>query len=248
MSRRTLLLSAFTLTVLISAVSFPRVFTQSISVMDQCRNRMHYELREHLYEFRARIFGSVKKSGSSGYETRTGGSVDQQFRGILETRGRLTSELVEPMIESYRVLRCRVESVCGILKGSFQASSGDVEITDFGCPTITEPVYSECYATGETTDDKASAMDTQSLIQECQTVVTETLAMERAILKMSVTYDSGYRSMLQFTGVVDWMNEGLFDGVLTTTAGTVNQLGKLHQIPCFIGQCDTPDTSTFPTP
>jgi hypothetical protein len=60
-----------------------------------------------------------------------------------------------------------------------------------------------------------------------------------------VAYDSGYRSLLQLSGMVDWMLEGFPTETVKAVSDMVNMLGKLHQIPCFIGQCDNPDTESL---
>lgn len=245
MSNRLLLSLALVFALATSAVVAVRVETVDLTPQEVCRNRVHHEMREVLDDYRAHVFGTTPALSGGEHVPRTGGDVDESVVGILETEGRLTSELIEPLVESYRVLRCRAESVCGFMTLSFQELGGDVTVHDFGCPEYTGSRYSECYFAGDTGTNLATADVPLILQQECADLVGATLQAEQAVLKLAVNYDSGYRSLLQFAGMTDWMMQGLPDRALETTRTTVNLFGKLYQIPCFIGQCDMPDTTSL---
>ena len=62
----------------------------------------------------------------------------------------------------------------------------------------------------------------------CQDLTTQTLAGERAILRLAVAYDSGYRSLLQLAGMVDWMLQGFPTETVKAISDMVNMLGKLY--------------------
>jgi len=243
MSNKVLLSLAVLFTLMTSAVVMQRVYLAALLPKATCQERVQTELNTILDEYRARIFGSTQTFDGRGYAPRTGGETKEKITGILETKGRLTSELVSPLIESYRVLRCKAESVCAVVDQSFQTFGGSIELSNLGCPTITTNRYTQCFFAGEKIEDRATSETTLSMQRECNEAVAKTLEVERDVLKLAVAYDAGHRSILQFSGMTDWMMKGMTSQALETTRGTVNMLGKLHQIPCFIGQCDMPETN-----
>ncbi len=223
---------------------------QIVKDENTCFTRIASEMVEVHDEWRARLFGSRRDLGSARNPTRknialTGGEVEEVWTGIFETKGRLTSELIEPVVESYRVYRCRTLAVCEIAARSFEVDGGNFDLKVLGCAEANVERYEQCYFAGEgsTTTGTGRQQDaaTQTL-QRCQKIATETLAAERAVVRLAVAYDAGYRSLLQLAGMVDWMLEGFPTGTVKAISDMVNMLGKLHQIPCFIGQCDNPNT------
>lgn len=205
-----------------------------------CRARAVNELGRVHDEFRARIFGS--RFDRNGYATAlTGGFVEDEHEGILETKGRLTSELVTPIVESYRAYRCRSISVCEAMKQSFQTPF-PLTIQPLGCKSLNIESFNECQFTA---NDKGTPAEESQLISECGQLVETSLQAERAILKLAVAYDSGYRAALQIGGMLEWMQEDLPDNALKPVRDMINLLGKLHEIPCFIAQCDNPDASAL---
>ncbi len=205
---------------------------------EACRSKTVTELGNVHDEFRAHVFGA--RDGI----VLTGGSMDdeQTIPGILETKGRLTSELIEPVIESYRVLRCRSIAVCKAMEQSFPGNGGvPLTIDTLGCAPQLIESYGECSLNSE--QDPAMSSNVPELIGECGRLVEKSLKAERAVLTLAFSYDSGYRAALQLGGMIDWMKEDAPTKLLEPIRGMVNMLGKLHEIPCFIGQCDNPDTS-----
>ncbi len=192
-------------------------------------------------EWRSHLFGSRKDKDGTVLAL-TGGKTEKERLGIFETKNRLTSELIEPMIESYRVYRCRTLAVCQRATASF--SLDDTEPFDLkipGCEAQEVTRYDACYFSG-TAKESSVQSEAAGIVQKCQQLANETLEAERAILRLAVSYDTGYRALLQFAGIVDWMLQGFPTEVVKAIATMINMLGKLHQIPCFIGQCDNPNT------
>lgn len=196
-------------------------------------------------EWRAQLFGS-RRARDGSIIALTGGDVSEERTGIFETRGRLTSELIEPIMESYRVYRCRTLEVCQIATQSFGIDGGTFDLKMLGCKERTVQRYGECYFAGQsdTSDGSANMQNSATrILQRCQQVARETLDSEQAVLKLAVAYDSGYRSLLQLAGMIDWMLQGFPSQIIRAVSDMVTMLGKLHQIPCFIGQCDDPNTA-----
>lgn len=209
-----------------------------------CRTRIVDELGTLRDDFRAHVFGS-RRYASNQFELLTGGPAAAARTGILETKGRLTSELVTPVVESYRVLQCRMNAVCNAMNQSF-AVAGNTPLTlrQFGCTDGSVGSFGEC----SFKDRPFTQKEFDDLAQECARLVTTSLGAERSVLTLAFSYDSGYRSMLQFAGMIDWFQGDLPRETMQPLRDMVKMLGKLHEIPCFIGQCDRPDTSAIGPP
>lgn len=212
----------------------------------QCRKTISERLaEEHMY-YRRALFGStgsvVVESGSGFSVLRTGGfAPPEKEYGIFETPERLTSELVEPITEAYRTFRCRSVSVCELfLKSATSETATDVTIETLGCMPLERTTMTECYV-----GDKASTISV-NLEQFCQDVVKDTLALERRILHLAVAYDTGYRALLQFTGIFDAFLVEAPKRTFTVLREMVALLGRLHQIPCFTAHCDMPPMESVP--
>ncbi len=233
-------LQAFSLLVLLT---LPHV----VAAEDECFSRVAGEMAAVHNEYRSHLFGSRKDTDGKNIVL-TGGETNAVRTGIFETKGRLTSELVEPIVDSYRVYRCRTLSVCRTLDESFGVDGGTVDLRQLGCEPTQAERYEECYLAGKG-DQPEQAADLQSegtaLLGQCQALAEQTLAAERSVLKLAVAYDSGYRALLQFVGMIDWVLTDFPTQTVKAIADMVNVLGKLHQIPCFIGQCDAPDTASL---
>lgn len=212
-----------------------------------CRKRMVREIVTLHDEERAHVYGS-RADRKGGFTVLTGGSSDKEMSGILETKARLTSELVPPIVQSYRTLRCNLVAVCEAVSGSFRTQGGAMNIRTLGCEQVSIPRYPECFLADDevnNTPGTGSTSDLQELSSDCATFVNQTLASERSALRLAVAYDSGYRAMLQFAGMMDWMLSDLPTSAVAPVRDMVNMLGRLHQIPCFTGQCDNPDTTNI---
>ncbi len=162
---------------------------------------------------------------------------ESDHRGILETRGRLTSELVEPLVESYRTLRCRTLAVCKTLEHSLLTDESVTleSVQTLGCEPVDPPPMQDCRLV-----DSVSQVNVAELVNFCRSAVADGLAYERAALKTAVGYDAGYRALLQFSGMFDAFLEEAPVHTFLSLRQMAGLLGKLHQIPCFLGHCDLP--------
>lgn len=240
MNRRSVLPSAALIVLLMA----PSAWAEEAS-QEACYGRLTEEMTIVHDEYRARLFGS-RTDADGEFTVLTGGKTSEEHVGIFETKGRLTSELVEPALETYRVYRCRTLAVCQALKTSIASNADPVDVSLLGCADQILPHYEQCYfatAEGEDAPDAGVQSDVTRIADQCETLVLETLRAERAILRLAVAYDAGYRSLLQFAGMMDWMLEVFPTHAIRAVSNMVNLLGKLHQIPCFIGQCDNPDSA-----
>ncbi len=245
------LLFAFTLLGII--ISIPFVDAEEVDA-NACLNRAATEFVTIRDEARSYIFGSRKNTSEplDGFSVLTGGTATEERKGIFETKERLSSELTEPIVQSFRTFTCKSLSICEVLQLSLQKKDEDVTIRLPGCAEEVKPRYVECLAaptdaTSASSDSPPSAMPhtIRTLVQECNEMIQKNIDAEKNILKLAMAYDAGYRSMLQFAGMMDWMLQDLENRAIRPLRDMVQMLGKLHQIPCFIGQCDMPNTTNI---
>lgn len=213
---------------------------------ETCLQRVVDELANVRDEYRSYVYGS-REQREGGFAVLGGGEAEEAREGIFESKERLTSDLVLPLVMSYRTLRCKAVAVCQVASVSSRVNDVTVKAHPLGCEEQEIPVYPECNfsPSPEAVSDGKSATqaDAAQIANECGAIVEETLRVERANLKLGVGYDTGYRALLQFAGMMDWMLEDLSTKAVKPVRDMVNMLGKLYQIPCFISQCDNPDTS-----
>ncbi len=228
---------------LIFSSSLMTAHAADTATQETCRDKITTELSTVHDVYRSVLFGS-QTDRLGKIVAKTGGLVRKKITGIFETQGRLTSELVWPLVESYRVYRCENLFVCAAMSQSFQnVSTEELDLELLGCAPKKLVPYAECTFAGEN-----SIQDATLMLDTCRQLVTETLAMERAVLKLAVAYDTGYRAMLQFAGMAEAMMRDFPARAFTPLRDMVSLLGTLHQIPCFLGQCDLPDNGNLSFP
>lgn len=244
-----LTLSALLTFAVVRALS-PDARAQNIATSEPtevCRNQMIEALGQVHDEFHARVFGAAEDTAGTA-TVKTGGRVTTPVKGILETKGRLSSELVGPLVEAYRAYRCRSLAVCKVIEASVEQSPvgppAPLTIRILGCDLSTAGQYSVSLACafGDAINDPTNNVlnQVQRVIGDCDQLVQSSLALERSTLKLAVAYDSGYRSMLQMIGMFDTMLTNLPKRTFEPIRTMVGLLGRLHQIPCFLAQCDYP--------
>lgn len=220
----------------------PAVHAEDIKISGEtCKQKVIELMTAEHDEYRAHLFGTVQEGSGDDvkYFAKTGGEVKDKVTGIFETKQRMGSDLIEPLIESYRVFRCRANALCQAAGKSFFAEKGqaNVKVSSLGCAAPTElPVIAECRFVDETSN--ASLLEEGNVLGFCQSLAAETLKMERAALTLAVAYDSNYRGGLQFAGIFDHALTEIPRYAFTPLRTMVSLLGRLHQIPCFLGQCD----------
>jgi hypothetical protein len=232
-ARKIILLSAFFSCTLLASTAHAQ------ATINTCRQRIVREFTAVRDEYRAHVFGS-RRDILGNFTVVSGGAALSEITGILETKKRLASELIQPLVKSYRTLSCKMLAVCKAVSDSISTSSSPLAIDVLGCESVTLPRFGECSLTSAVGTEQSSLQDAAAIQSECEALLKDTLTAERSALKLAVAYDAGYRSLLQFSGIMDWMQEKLSSTALRPIRDMINLLGKLHQIPCFIGQCDNP--------
>ncbi len=204
-----------------------------------CRQQIIEAMSDTHDEYRARVFGA-REDADGKFSVLTGGFASSAQTGILETKERLSSELIEPVVESYRVLGCRMNAICLAMKRSFDLNAGTtITVKQLGCKDQSGKTFGSC----SFTEDALTQLDRVSLEHECDRLTSQSMKTERSVLQLAFSYDSGYRGLLQLSGMIDWFQGEFPSEVLQPIRDMVNLLGKMHEVPCFVGQCDNPDIS-----
>lgn len=170
-------------------------------------------------------------------------------RGIFETKGVVTSELVPEVAQTFRALQCRSLAVCAAAACSQSFDSahpprsddptcpyagGNFLVKIPGCAVIPVPRLSSCtYTERERTFDALS-----TVTGHCRLAAGQMMAREADMLKLAVSYDAAYRSLLQFTGTYDLFLREFEGDLLTPLRQAMSLIGQLHRIPCFLAECN----------
>lgn len=177
------------------------------------------------------------QSMSPGLESVTLGDADidgmAEFpnrRGILETRKALTSELIEPITQSLRALRCRLLISCYAVQNSDRSDGGAIPVRVPGCFAVEISPIDACIIPNE-----AVVLETVRL---CYLDAESLLARESAVIEAVVAYDAAYRALAQFAGVFDGLFSDLRNPLLVPMQTAIRVLSKLQTIPCFLSQCN----------
>lgn len=190
--------------------------------------------------------GNPNAWGASDGRVATDAEIDQTAvfknrKGLLDVRGVLTSELVPSLTQSYRGFTCAVEAVCKHASltpsetTALTREDGLVSITTPGCNPVLLPAtaFQSCGEAGA--NDYASNIIAE---QFCRPAALAMLTREAELLKMTVSYDAAYRSLLQFMGSLDGFAASFEGDLLRPLEQTVSIASQLSRIPCFLAQCN----------
>ncbi len=166
-------------------------------------------------------------------------------RGIFETLGVQTSELITPLLQSMRALQCRTAAVCESVRQTRtqQTADGRLLIRVPGCEDFRMPLIESCnfknpLASAPDPLLSINSLDEQVAAGECERQRDGLLTLKAAELRLAVAYDASYRSLLQFAGNFDSFL-GEFNGsVLTPLQDATEIISHLSRLPCFISQCN----------
>ena len=103
-----------------------------------------------------------------------------------------------------------------------------VTVQPDGCRTFDEPVLKSCRNPTQVTVSAGS----------CDEVVNALLDQESQMLVLLVSYDSAYRTLLQFQGVFEGFLSTFRFALLDPLWQTVRAIGGFAHLPCFLSQCD----------
>ena len=163
------------------------------------------------------------------------------IKGIFETKRVYTSELIPYLLQSIRALECRTAALCEIESASERmpgdASQPISRVQPIGCIAFTDlHTWPECQYGDRSDASIADQSDTESY---CTEIAAQMVRREEELLKLVVEYDAGYRTLLQFAGNFDIFLRELRWPLTGTVRQSVQLLGQLARIPCFVSSCDS---------
>ena len=159
-------------------------------------------------------------------------------KGLLETKRVITSELVPYIGQSMRALQCRMDLVCDAVRKSIEekgATPIDITVDAYGCIPEDRQTILECHLSREQREEASDRTDAELY---CERIGRELLEQEAAIMKLTVEYDSAYRTMLQLAGNFDLFLQEFNAPIINSIRQMVNLVGSFNRIPCFLSSCD----------
>jgi hypothetical protein len=188
------------------------------------------------------------KSLASGFETVTWSDVAWETqdetdvitgvsvrRGLFEMKQLLTSELVPSITQSIRALQCRLRSVCLAAYESMQIDAPmSISVQPDGCLPIEYPRFEGCVYT----EGRPSPYVEANVRQQCEVAARSLLLREMDIAKLIVSYDAGYRTLLQFAGIFERYLTLFTFQLVKPLQEAAQMIDHLNRIPCFISECN----------
>lgn len=154
-------------------------------------------------------------------------------RGLFEIRHAATSELIPALTQSIRAFQCRLSAICLSVDKSRETSDPTVTVDAPGCVSMSFPRFAGCAFT-----EKANPALPPDITARCLDSADALINREIGLLEMLVTYDAGYRSLLQFAGAFENFANTLRFPLVRPLWEAASILGQLDRLPCFISQCD----------
>lgn len=169
------------------------------------------------------------------------------LEGIFEQKSVLTSQIIPDILQSVRALQCRTSTVCDAVTKSFEqveaGEDGTIRITVPGCRTMLIPRLDGCafgnwkIGAGEQSN-KVQGVDISTVTTMCQPLAAQLMERNATLVRVAVSYDAAYRSLLQIAGSLDQFLWGFNGSILAPVEQTIPLLENLSRLPCFTAQCN----------
>ncbi|MDD4628097.1 MAG: hypothetical protein PHE68_01745 [Candidatus Peribacteraceae bacterium] len=164
-------------------------------------------------------------------------------RGIVETRGVLTSDLVPYFAQAFRALECRTEYICGVAAYSTTVGSKESKKTRIAVPGCLSPEL-DTYPACQLASANGKKPDEGDVRSYCQSIKNDFLTREENLLKLLTDYDAASRSLLQLSGNFDLFLETWRWSIAHILEQSTSLAGFFKRIPCFIASCDESPVSS----
>jgi hypothetical protein len=166
--------------------------------------------------------------------------------GIFETKGAITSQLVPGIVTGYRDFECRTAMVCEAARATVSRQTtdadGNLHIETPGCEELVIKPLERCKFGTQYSKNSDQQIDLQieetAPYTQCNALATQLVTREAAFVKISTSYDSAYRSLLQFAGAFDGFLRALKGDLLGPIENALPLLNALTRVSCFATQCN----------
>lgn len=160
------------------------------------------------------------------------------FRGIFATKTHVTSELIPPLLQSMRSLRCRLRSICNAAEFSLRAPDGVTTLQGSleGCLPYSEldiKIFPSCRLAGKS--DRIAPVQVQ---KSCEEAFNALYNREARVLELLVSYDAATRTLLQFAGGFQTFLEEFDGDMLKPFRQAADLLKMVSRVPCFLWKCE----------
>ncbi|MDD4319596.1 MAG: hypothetical protein PHW10_04720 [Candidatus Peribacteraceae bacterium] len=158
--------------------------------------------------------------------------------GILQTQRALTSDIIPPLLQSFRAFQCRALTVCEAADKATGSpkkdgdSASQSSLQAIGCRPMDPAPLPLCRPTPVWT-----FVDTVAMRSYCAPVAEELIRYEESLLGYLAHEDAAHRSLRQFGGNFEPILRMLDFSFLTPLDQASQFLGRFSRLPCFLPYC-----------
>lgn len=156
--------------------------------------------------------------------------------GILESQQALTSDLLPPILQSFRAFQCRAAAACegiGRVAASGEASTETMQITIPGCETLPVKPVQSCRPSPLINDWN----DLSVIRAHCDPVMRTMVRYQEAQLAFLTHEDAAHRTLRQFAGYLEPMLQRLRFPFVSPLRQVADFLNRWSHVPCFLPYC-----------
>lgn len=158
-------------------------------------------------------------------------------KGLLQTQQALTSDLLPPLLQSFRALQCRTASLCQAARLAVAptggAGGGNIRVAVPGCEEIEVPPLPNCIAS-----PLMSYEDPMELPRFCAAARDELVQFEEGNLLSLGHYDASHRTLRQFAGYLEPFLQFVSFPFVAPLRQVTSFLGQWSaEVPCFLPYC-----------
>lgn len=186
-------------------------------------------------------------SGGFGNTTHSNALVDRRSeitaalgepdrRGIFETKGSTTSELIPHIGTSLRAFQCRLHQFCDAVTRSKNLNEDEAQpitATSPGCLPIERESIQACHI-----NERRPISDSVIIFHNCEEAVNSLLRQEAEVVNLAVQYDAAYRSLSQLAGSIDLFLHEFHLPLTGTLRDATDLIGVLGRVPCYVSSCE----------
>lgn len=165
--------------------------------------------------------------------------------GIFEKKGAITPQFIPDIVAGYRDFECRTAMVCKSASMTLERADTDgdglLQVSTLGCEELVAKPLERCQFGEEYVKNAKEQIDLQ--IEEtapetqCASLARDMTIREAAFVKIAVSYDAAYRSLLQFAGAFDGFLRAMRGDLLGPIENALPLLNALSRVSCFAAKC-----------
>jgi hypothetical protein len=160
--------------------------------------------------------------------------------GLLEAQQAVTSDLIPPLLQSFRAFQCRIAAECAGADEALRRASGDsggpFTAEAPGCVTLPVTLPQDCIASPLFS---LNAFTDPALRNYCGSTGDRLVRYQEQQLLMLAHYDGTHRSLRQFVGYIEPLLDVVSFPFLPPLQEAAQFLEEWNRVPCFQPFCAT---------